>query len=90
LHKQFPDLEITIEALIAEGDTVAARTSSKGTNLGRFGGVLPATGKPFASSQSHWFRVASGKLVEHWAVRDDLSTLLQLGIVQLPACVDAQ
>jgi predicted SnoaL-like aldol condensation-catalyzing enzyme len=84
LREQFPDLHITIEALIAEGDTIAVRTSSEGTNLGKFSGVLPATGKRFVSCQSHWFRVADGKLVEHWAVRDDLSTVLQLGIVRRP------
>jgi predicted ester cyclase len=84
LRAQFPDLEMTIEALIAEGDVVAVRASSTGTNLGAFAGVIPPTGKRFVSSQSHWFRVADGKLVEHWAVRDDLSTVLQLGIVQPP------
>lgn len=73
LREQFPDLQMTIEAVVAEGHLVAVRTSSCGTNLARFGGVLPATGKRFVSMQSHWFRIADGKLVEHWAVRDDLS-----------------
>jgi predicted ester cyclase len=56
---------MTSEALIAEGDIVAVRTSSTGTNLGAFSGVIPPTGKRFVSSQSHWFRVANGRLVEH-------------------------
>jgi predicted SnoaL-like aldol condensation-catalyzing enzyme len=87
LHEQFPDLEMVIEALITEGDIVAVRTSSTGTNLGRFRDVVPPTGRRFVSSQSHWFQIAGGKLVEHWAVRDDLSTVLQLGILQLPTFV---
>jgi predicted SnoaL-like aldol condensation-catalyzing enzyme len=81
LHQQFPDLEMTIEALVAEGDTVAMRVSSAGTNLGRFNGVLPPTGKRFVSAQCHWFRVVNNRLAEHWAVRDDLSVVLQLGII---------
>lgn len=83
LLAQFPDLHFTIEAIIGEGDTVAARLLGEGTNLGPIGPV-PPTGRRFSSRSSHWFRVADGKLAEHWATRDDLTTMLQLGIIQPP------
>ena len=60
LLAQFPDLHMTIEAIIAEGDTVAVRVLSEGTNLGPLNGVLPPTGKRFAARQSHWFRGPAG------------------------------
>ncbi|HET7271882.1 MAG TPA: ester cyclase, partial [Rubrobacter sp.] len=82
LLAQFPDLHMTIEAMIAEGDTVAVRILSEGTNLGPLNGVVPPTGMRFSARQSHWFRVEDGKLVEHWATREDLPTMLQLGIIQ--------
>ncbi len=76
---------MTIEAMVAEGDTVAVRILSEGTNLGSInGGVVPPTGKRFSARQSHWFRVEGGKLVEHWATREDLPAMLQLGIIQPP------
>lgn len=84
LLAQFPDLHMTIEAMISEGDTVAVRILSEGTNLGALNGVVPPTGKRFAARQSHWFRVADDKLAEHWATREDLPTMLQLGILQPP------
>ncbi len=84
LLAQFPDLHMTIEAMIAEGDTVAVRILSEGTNLGSFNGVVPPTGKRFSARQSHWFRVAENKLVEHWATREDLPAMLQLGIIRPP------
>jgi predicted ester cyclase len=84
LLAQFPDLHMTIEAIVAEGDTVAVRILSEGTNLGALNGVLPPTGKRFAARQSHWFRVTDGKLAEHWATREDLPAMLQLGVVQPP------
>jgi hypothetical protein len=46
--------------------------------------MLPASGKRFDYEQSHWFRISDGKLAEHWATRDDLSAMLQLGIVTPP------
>ena len=46
--------------------------------------MVPPTGKCFSSRQTHWFRVADGKLAEHWATRDDLRTMLQLGVIQPP------
>jgi predicted ester cyclase len=84
LLAQFPDLHMRIEAMVAEGDTVAVRVVSEGTNRGPLNGVVPPNGKRFAARQSHWFRVASGKLAEHWATREDLVAMLQLGVVQPP------
>ena len=40
---------------------------------------MQPTGKPFATTQSHWFRIADGKVMEHWANRDDLGIAIQLG-----------
>ena len=84
LLAQFPDLQMTVEAIVAEGDTVAARILSEGTNLGPLNGVMPPTGKQFSARQSHWFRVEDGKLAEHWATREDLPAMLQLGVLQPP------
>jgi predicted ester cyclase len=84
LLAQFPDMHMTIEAMVAEGDTVAVRVLSEGTNLGPLNGVVPPTGKRFSARQSHWYRVADGKLAEHWATREDLPTMLQLGVIQPP------
>ena len=84
LLAQFPDLRMTVEAMISEGDTVAARVLSEGTNLGPLNGVVPPTGKRFRARQSHWYRVAEGKLVEHWATREDLPAMLQLGVIRPP------
>ena len=84
LLAQFPDLQMTIEEILAEGDKVAVRVLSEGTNLGALNEAVPPTGERFSARQSHWFRVKGGKLVEHWATRDDLSAMVQLGIVQPP------
>lgn len=84
LTTQFPDLTHEIEAIVADGDLVVARVRARGTNLGRLNGFLPASGKRFDYAQSHWFRVVDGQLAEHWANRDDLSAMLQLGVVTPP------
>jgi predicted ester cyclase len=84
LTNQFPDIEMTIEALVSEGDLVVARVLSEGTNLGRLNGLMPPTGKRFSARQSHWFRVEGDRLAEHWATRDDLPAMIQLGVIQPP------
>jgi predicted ester cyclase len=84
LIAQFPDIHMTIEALVAEDDTVVVRTLSEGTNLGKLNGIMPPTGRRFAARQSHWFRVENDKLAEHWATREDLPTMIQLGVIQPP------
>jgi predicted ester cyclase len=84
LTNQFPDLRMEIEAIVADGDLVVARVRARGSNLGRLNGFLPPSGKPFDYAQSHWFRVVDGRLAEHWATRDDLTAMLQLGVVTPP------
>ena len=85
LRAQFPDLRMTIQSIVAEGELVAVRVRSEGTNLGSLGGVAPPTGKRFVAEQSHWYRVADGRLCEHWATRDDLSAMLQLEVIFPPS-----
>jgi predicted ester cyclase len=84
LVDQYPDMTMRIESIVSEGDTVAVLVWSEGTNLGKLNGVIPPTGKRFSGRQSHWYRVENGKLAEHWAVREDLGAMLQLGILNLP------
>ena len=84
LVDQYPDLTMTIEAIITEGDLVAARVLSQGTNLGKLNGVMPPTGKRFSAHQTHWFRVQDGRLAEHWATREDLPAMIQLGVITPP------
>lgn len=84
LRNQFPDLAMTIESIVEEGDVVAARVRSNGTNLGPLNGVTPPSGRRFDSRQSHWFRIEDGRLAEHWANREDLLTMMQLGVIRPP------
>lgn len=81
LVDQFSDIRMEVLASAEEGDTVAVRVRSTGTNTGKLNGVIPPTGRAFSAEQSHWYRVQDGQLAEHWATRDDLGTMLQLGMI---------
>ena len=76
----FSDAHYEIEDMIAEGDMVACRITVSGTHDGDFQGT-PPTGKRFSVDHVHWHRLADGKLVERWAVRDDLGAAQQLGML---------
>jgi predicted ester cyclase len=76
----FPDHRFDVEDAAADGETVAIRGTCSGTREGELMDIAP-TGKRFAAQQSHWFRVMDCRLAEHWAVRDDLGMLQQLGIM---------
>lgn len=78
LMAAFLDTRFDIEDIIAEGDMVSIRGTASGTHEGEFAGISP-TGKRFAVQQAHWVRVEGGKISEHWAVRDDLGMMRQLG-----------
>jgi steroid delta-isomerase-like uncharacterized protein len=79
LFSVFLDHRFDIEDAAADGETVAVRGTCSGTHEGELWGI-PPTGERFAAQQSHWFRVADGKVAEHWAVRDDLGMMKQLGV----------
>jgi steroid delta-isomerase-like uncharacterized protein len=76
----FPDGQMIIENLLAEGDEVAVRWIYSGTHTGSFMN-LPPTGKPFSAQGVNIFRIANGKIAENWASFDMLGLLQQLGAV---------
>ena len=79
----FPDSQVTTEDLIAEGDKVVERFTFHGTNTGSLMGA-PPTGKNVTSSGMSIFRIANGKIVEHWGENDALGTMQQLGFIPAP------
>jgi steroid delta-isomerase-like uncharacterized protein len=78
LHRAFPDLHVTVEDLIEEGDKVVGRNSVRGTHQGEYMG-LPPTGKPVSYNEIIIFRFADGRIAETWGVVDVLAQLRQLG-----------
>jgi steroid delta-isomerase-like uncharacterized protein len=60
-----PDLNATIRNLIADGDYVAMWNTATGTHRGTLFG-MPPSGKRIAMKDFHFFRVAHGKIAEHW------------------------
>ena len=61
----FPDLEISIDDLVVEGNTIAVRTTWRGTHLGMYEGVAPS-GKKAQRTLMQFFRIADGLLAEEW------------------------
>ncbi|HLV98751.1 MAG TPA: ester cyclase [Ktedonobacterales bacterium] len=80
MRSAFPDLRMTVEDVIAEGEKVVQRRSYQGTHQGELFGI-PASGKAISVSQITVSRVADGKFVEEWAETDFLGMLQQLGVV---------
>jgi predicted ester cyclase len=78
-----PDLNVEIESLLAEDDQVVAWVRMTGTRTGPRGPV-PAIGHPVDFHHAQRFRLRDGKIVEHWAVRDDLRAMVQAGVVMPP------
>ncbi len=70
VHTAFPDARIEVEDMIAEGDKVSARVVMSGTHQGKFEGIAP-TGKQVQVRAIDIFRIANGKIVEHWGHGDN-------------------
>jgi predicted ester cyclase len=79
-----PDLRVTIEELVAEGDKVAVRRSYEGTHRGELLGI-PPTGKQVRIGGISIFRLTEGKIAEHWEQLDRLALMQQLGVIPAPA-----
>jgi len=79
----FPDLELTVEDAVAEGDLVAQRIHFEGTHTGEFQG-LPPTHRKVTFSGLELNRFVDGRVAEHWFQMDSLTLLQQLGLVVVP------
>lgn len=79
----FPDREVTVEDLIAEGDTVAIRVTWQATHTGEYLGIEP-TGQTVEFSVSEFHRLEDGKVAERWIQPDQFGLMQQLGVVEPP------
>jgi len=79
----FPDLQLTVEDAVAEGDLVAQRVHFAGTHTGEFQG-LPPTQRKVEFSGLELNRFEDGRVAEHWFQLDGLTLLQQLGLVVVP------
>ncbi len=92
IGRTFPDSENEILDIIAEADNVVARTKVSGTHKGTGqlpvnGGLLvgvPPTGKHYEIQHIHWFKLRDGKIIAHFANRDDVGMMQQLGLLPTP------
>jgi len=76
----FPDIRVTVEDQVAEGEKVSTRRTWHATHRGSCRGIAP-TGTEVSWVQISIVRFAEGKIVEDWPVTDELSLLRQLGHV---------
>jgi steroid delta-isomerase-like uncharacterized protein len=80
----FPDLNLTLEDIIAEGDKVVVRWTMRGTHQGASLG-MPPTGKQFTLPGISLVRLDGGMAAETWVCYDQLVMLQQLGLAPAPA-----
>ena len=80
----FPDIRVTIEDQIADGDYVVSRWSAKGTHQGELMG-MSATGKQATVTGITIDRIVDGRIAESWDNWDTLGLMQQLGAIPVPA-----
>ena len=88
LRRAFADLRIEPLDVIAEADKVVIRARVSGRQVGPFAG-MPVTGREFSVEHTHIVRILDGKVVEHWANRDDCGMMRQLGVLHIPGVSQA-
>ena len=77
IHRVLTDVSFRVDDLIAEGDRVAARLTARATPTGQFLGMEP-TGKSYEIGEIHMFRIANGRIAEHWHQFDAMGATKQL------------
>ncbi|MDQ1427651.1 MAG: hypothetical protein QOK39_1127 [Acidimicrobiaceae bacterium] len=76
----FPNIRLTVEDIIGEGDLIAARVTARGTHLRPFRGIEP-TGLPVEWTVMDFFRFREGRVAERWSTVDSQTLLEQLGAI---------
>jgi predicted ester cyclase len=88
LRSWFDELAFDVHEILAEGELVVVHNTMSGRQTGtavfygedgRVKQAMPATGRPFAITHTHWLRLRDGQVIEHWANRDDQGMAMQLG-----------
>ena len=79
----FPDLQVTVDWLLADDDLIVVRSRTRGTHDGLFMGH-PPSGRGFAATGLDVLRIADGQIVERWNEFDTFSMLQQLAIIAAP------
>ena len=74
----FSDIHVTVEDQVAEGEKVSTRRTWRATHRGPYRGVA-ATGKRVTWTQISVVRFSQGRIVEDWAVADEVGILQQIG-----------
>lgn len=82
VRQTYPDLHLTIERQIAEGEWVATCITARGTHVGSWLGIKP-TGKPVAFTGVNVDRVVDGRIVEHGGAANMLGPLLEIGAIKV-------
>jgi predicted ester cyclase len=80
LMPAFPDMKLPLQDFVAEGEKVLVRLRVQATHTGPFGD-MPPTGKKIDIAVLDLFQIRNGKLIEHWALLDNLGMLKQLGAI---------
>ena len=80
----FPLYRIDVVEIIAEGDLVGVRGKMHGVHQGLFMGI-PPSGKPIEVDLYITYRIAGGKIVDHWMLTDSLTMMQQLGVIPVNA-----
>lgn len=83
LRNAFPDLQGTVDDMMADDDKIIARLTLHGTHLGPFYGIA-ATGKSVNWPAIHILRVEDSMIVERWALADVISIMQQIGAISAP------
>jgi steroid delta-isomerase-like uncharacterized protein len=76
----FPDIEMTADEILVEGDQLAVRSTMRGTHQGEFMGI-PASGKKVEVSNYDFVRFENDQVVEHWGTIDSAALMEQIGAV---------
>lgn len=84
LRTAFPDMNVALETLVADDESIAFAYTLTGTQNGPFMGIAP-TGKKIKVRGMQISKFKDGKMVERWGSTDELGILQQLGIAVLPA-----
>ena len=79
--QSFPDLHVTIEDIMAEGEKVCVRLRETATHKATFRGLSP-TGKELSYTAITIWRIVEGKVVEGWGVYDQIDFFKELGVIE--------